>query len=91
MERDIWTLANENRSKVKGTHFVALKLLGFYSKKIESNLSIMEVCKTPWFSIPKKKTFFNAGIVEQSVRFDTHGNSDAGNQLKDFLNGISGE
>ena len=34
----------------------------------------------------KKKKFFNAGIVEQSVRFDTHGNSDAGNQLKDFLN-----
>ena len=43
------------------------------------------------FDTKKKKTFFNAGIVEQSVRFDTHGNSDAGNQLKDFLNGISGE
>ena len=39
----------------------------------------------------KKKYIFNAGIVEHSVRFDTHGNSDAGNQLKGFLNGISGE
>ena len=43
------------------------------------------------FDTKKKKTFFNAGIVEQSVRFDTHGNSDAGNQLKDFLDKISGE
>ena len=36
----------------------------------------------------KKKKFFNAGIVEQSVRFDTHGNSDAGNQLKDLTRSL---
>ncbi|XP_066021208.1 uncharacterized protein [Pocillopora verrucosa] len=31
------------------------------------------------------------GIVEHSVSFDTHGNGAAGNQLKGFLNGITGD
>lgn len=31
------------------------------------------------------------GIVEDSVVYDTHGNTDAGNQLKGFLNAISGD
>ena len=39
----------------------------------------------------KKKTMFNAGIVEHSVSFDTHGSTAAANQFRDFLNGIAGE
>ena len=34
---------------------------------------------------------FDAGIVEHSVSFDTHGSTAAANQLKDFLYGIAGE
>ena len=71
-KRHIRTLAHRNRRKGKGTYFVALCLLGFYS------INIVSVC-------------FNSGIVEDSVVYDTHGNTDAGNQLKGFLNAISGE
>ncbi|PFX11125.1 hypothetical protein AWC38_SpisGene25368, partial [Stylophora pistillata] len=38
-----------------------------------------------------ENTFFNAGIVQNSVNFDTHGNGAAGTQLRDFLNAIAGE
>ena len=54
-----------------------------YTHKIETFL--------PVIPLNTEKKNFNAGIVEHSVSFDTHGNGAAGNQLKGFLNGITGE
>ena len=34
--------------------------------------------------------YFNLGAVLEAKYFDTHGDSSAGNRLKDYLNGILG-